>query len=91
MARCPKAGGRVTFNPNPAAAMFYTHARDPQPGEKGTITTVPIPGGRRTCLPGPRGGLIYVKWDESGTSGVFPDDLKKASGLTGARRKRRRR
>jgi hypothetical protein len=84
---------RVCFVANPVARALYER-NVPQSGECGTVTTVPVPGGRRTCMPGPRGGLVYVDWDRSSTSGVFRVDLKREStgkSLAGRRRLRRAR
>lgn len=70
----------MVFEPNPAARMFYTHPHDPKPGARGTITSLPTGRGRQTCMPGPRGGLVYVNWDDYGTAGVFANDLRKSRG-----------
>ncbi len=71
-----KEGDRVTFNPNPAALQMYTAGTYPPIGTSGSVTTVSVPGGgRRTTMPGPRGGMLYVKWDGYGTVGVFPVDV----------------
>lgn len=73
--KCPRKGSRVTFLPNPAARMFYD-SRSPDDGATGTVTDLPVGGGRRTCMPGPRGGLVYVNWDDGSVEGVFRADLK---------------
>lgn len=90
MARCPyREGTRVVFRPNPAAYMLYD-ARSPKPGERGFVVTVPVPGGpRRPCMPGPRGGLVYVDWDEAGTDGVFANDVVRAGRWVRRRRQGR--
>lgn len=82
MARCPyQVGTRVRFTANPAAmAAFYTRGTAPKPGTEGVVRTVAVPGGQRACMPGPRGGLVYVDWDGYGFSGVFAADLEKVSG-----------
>jgi hypothetical protein len=76
--KCPvREGTRVVFNPNPVSLMLYSHGT-PRRGEQGTVTTVPLPGGRKPCLPGPGGGLIYVDWDEFGTAGIAPGDIDRS-------------
>jgi hypothetical protein len=75
MARCPREGGRVKFNPYAGAMSLYTPGTHPSRGESGSITTVSLGSRRATCIPGPRGGLVYVKWDKFGTTGVFKTDL----------------
>lgn len=101
--KCPKLGLDVCFYPNAAAAAFYsTH---PRIGSCGNVTSVPLPGGRKTCMPGPRGGLVYVNWiaphlpGGSHVEGVFRADLsygrktgkhKVGDSLGGAKRRRRK-
>jgi hypothetical protein len=78
-----RQGTRVRFNPSPGSLVLYTH--HPEPGEEGSVTT--MPGfGKRTYLPGPGGGLLYVKWDQSGTIGVSPKDVDKVSGSAFSKR-----
>lgn len=90
---CPRVGARVKFVATAAARMFYDGF--PPPGAQGEVTTVPLPGGRKSCFPGPRGGMVYVKWDSGRVEGVFAKDLqfegpsKKQSTLFGARRRKR--
>ena len=92
--RCPPAGKAVVFQPNPASYAIYSsrHRADlPAAGTRGMVATIPLPGGRKTCMHGPGGGLIYVRWPNGVTVGVSPRDLMSAgSGLGGARRRRRR-
>lgn len=73
---CPREGTRVQFNPHPVSRRLYSRPI-PYAGEVGTIVTVPIPGGRKTCMRGPGGGLVYVKWPSIGTMGVSSIDLDK--------------
>jgi len=75
--RPPRVGTRVVFDPTPGAMQFYspTHVR---PGLLGTVTTVAGPGGQMKHMPGPRGGLVYVKWDNGAFEGVFLPDIAKA-------------
>jgi len=69
-----RKGTRVVFNASPGSLVLYRNP--PDIGEEGTVTT--MPGfGTRTFLPGPGGGLLYVRWDNSGTIGVSPRDLDK--------------
>ena len=69
-----REGARVEFRPTPASLMLYSSP--PRRNARGTVTTVPFPGGqRRTSLPGPGGGLVYVKWDDGSFQGVSPIDL----------------
>lgn len=74
---CPREGLRVVFNANPASRALYGY-RVPRNGEGGRVTTVPVPGGRKTCMRGPGGGLVYVKWDSGFTTGVSSIDLDRA-------------
>jgi hypothetical protein len=68
-------GTRVRFSPNPSSFQLYS--RPPARGEEGEVTTVPFPGGqRRSHMRGPGGGLLYVKWDQTGTQGVAPQDVE---------------
>jgi hypothetical protein len=68
-------GTRVRFVPNPASFQLYS--RPPARGEEGEVTTTLFPGGgRRSSMPGPGGGLLYVKWDRTGTQGVSPLDVE---------------
>jgi len=77
--RCPPVGQRVIFAPTPSAvAAFYTDRYSPRSGMVGSVVAIPVPGGRKTCMMGPRGGLIYVEWDDFGVSGVFRADLVRA-------------
>jgi hypothetical protein len=69
-----RQGTRVVFNPSPGSLVLYR--LHPEPGEEGSVTT--MPGfGKHTYLPGPGGGLLYVNWDEAGTIGVSPNDVDK--------------
>jgi len=77
VSRGTRQGTRVRFSPNPVSHALYRNP--PTVGEEGAVTTMPG-GGRRTFLPGPGGGLLYVKWDEHGTMGVSPIDLEKVGG-----------
>lgn len=68
-------GTRVRFSPNPASYKLYS--RPPARGEEGEVTTTQFPGGgRRSFMPGPGGGLLYVKWDQTGVQGVSPIDVE---------------
>lgn len=75
---------RVVFAPNPVSLALYT--RPPAYGTKGKVIKMPLPGGRRTFLPGPGGGLLYVQWDVSHLGaicrayvhGVSPSDCYRA-------------
>jgi len=73
--RCPPANKRVVFQPNMASFMLYD--MPPSPGERGVTISIPLPGARRTCMPGPGGGLVFVKWDRRGIFGVAPYDLRR--------------
>lgn len=74
--RAPKEGTRVVFRPSGASLALYSHP--PQVGEAGVVTAVNLGGGkRRTFMPGPGGGLLYVKWDHSHMSnGVSLSDVR---------------
>lgn len=80
-----RKGTRVRFSASKGSLVLYSH--HPDIGEEGSVTT--MPGfGQRTYLPGPGGGLLYVKWDRSGTIGVSPNDVEKVGSLrTGPGRK----
>lgn len=81
-----REGDRVVFDANPAALMMYTTGTYPPVGTRGSVTTVQVPGrGRSTNMPGPRGGLVYVKWDDWGVVGVFAQDLKREKTLPGCK------
>ncbi len=71
--RRPRVGMRVRFSPRPVSAGLYTNP--PEIGATGSVTTVPVPGGRRAYMPGPGGGLVFVKWDDGHVQGVSPIDL----------------
>lgn len=75
--RAPRVGTRVRFNPNPAALGLYTKGTAPRRGTVGTVTTVSLGSCRSNHMPGPRGGLVYVDWDDYGFAGVFLVDLEK--------------
>jgi hypothetical protein len=69
-----RKGTRVRFSAHPGSLVLYSH--HPEIGEEGTVGT--MPGfGKRTYLPGPGGGLLYVDWDQSGMIGVSPNDVEK--------------
>jgi len=82
----PRVGTRVRFEPTPVSLALYTQA--PQPGSEGSV--VPMPGfPKQTFMPGPGGGLVYVRWDDGDVLGVSPNDLKPLKGASkgGARTK----
>jgi len=69
-----RLGTRVRF-----VGHSFGYTNPPAHGEDGTVTY--MPGFKpRTYLPGPGGGLLYVKWDHIGVMGVSPNDLEKVSG-----------
>jgi hypothetical protein len=69
-------GLRVVFSPDPASRAMYSY-RVPEPGPRGTVTTVRTAGSVGTYLPGPGGGLVYVRWDGDGlVCGVSMWDLR---------------
>ena len=78
MERVPRVGTRVVFKPSKAARMLYTKSNDPRPGEEGTVSTVSHGCARRHFMLGPRGGLVYVQWDNAPFSGVFLPDIERA-------------
>ena len=53
-------GLRVVFAPAADAAYEYPV---PERGTRGTLTEARFGAALRTYLGGPRGGLVYVKWD----------------------------
>lgn len=77
MKRVPKPGTSVRFTPNPASFALYS--KPPRPGAVGTVTTVPLGGGKKTHhLRGPGGGLVYVYWGDGQVQGVSLYDLSPA-------------
>jgi hypothetical protein len=79
--RCPREGKRVSFAATPAALMLYqgSNYAPPNPGEEGTVVSIPVGGRSSTCLPGPGGGMVYVDWDKRGIVGVFKSHLGSAA------------
>jgi hypothetical protein len=63
-------GLRVVFAPHPVSHVLYGIA--PPKGAHGTVVKVSLGGrsGARTYLPGPAGGLLYVKWDAPAASPI---------------------
>jgi hypothetical protein len=76
-------GQRVRFEPNAVSMMLYPqsyHGKFPARGSLGKVTSVAFPGGkRRTSIPGPGGGLVYIAWDHGVTMGMAPADIERAS------------
>ena len=70
------SGTRVVVNANPASRTLYTDL--PADGEEGVVTPVSFGTTKRTFMPGPGGGLVYVKFDNGEFMGVSPKDLDKA-------------
>lgn len=68
-----REGTRVRFEATPASLALYSSP--PKRFSEGTITSVSFGGSRRTSLPGPGGGLVYVRWDDGSFQGVSPLDL----------------
>lgn len=73
-----REGTRVQFKPSRASLALYS--RPPTPGTLGTVTYVNLGGTHRTSIPGPGGGIVYVKWDDGYTQGVSQLDVVKVSG-----------
>jgi hypothetical protein len=71
--RCPKEGTPVRFNPNPVSMMLYSNP--PERGMTGRVTAVNLGRGRATCMKGPGGGLVYVRWSNGVVWGSSPYDL----------------
>lgn len=65
---CPREGTRVVFSTTPAARMLYSGA--PDNGTQGSVVSIPLGGRRATCMGGPGGGLVYVRFDDGNTMGV---------------------
>jgi hypothetical protein len=55
--------------------LYRDYPTLPKRGEKGTVTSIPLGGRRGTCMKGPGGGLVYVKWDRGGFAGVSSFDI----------------
>ena len=74
VSKSTRLGTRVRF-----VGHSFAYTSPPAKGEEGNVTY--MPGYKpRTYLPGPGGGLLYVKWDRIGVMGVSPNDLEKVSG-----------
>lgn len=72
--RAPE-GGRVKLDlPHPGIRALYPYPL-PAEGSMGTVVRVQVPGGRKTHMKGPGGGLVYVHWDTGETMGVAPQHL----------------
>lgn len=74
---CPPEGTLVKFTPNPVSMVLYSKGHCAEPGEVGRVVSLPFPGSRRTCMPGPGGGLVYVRWASGCTQGTSRYDLEK--------------
>ena len=68
-------GTLVQFKPSPASAALYS--RPPKYGTYGNVVRVNLGGDRRTQIPGPGGGIVYVKWSDGYIQGVSSFDLVK--------------
>lgn len=68
-----REGTRVRFEATPASLALYSSP--PKRFAEGTVTSVSVGGSKRTSLPGPGGGLLYVRWDDGSFQGVSPLDL----------------
>jgi hypothetical protein len=65
-----RLGTRVRF-----IGHSFGYSNPPEKGEEGIVTY--MPGYKpKTYLPGPGGGLLYVKWDNLGVMGVSPNDVE---------------
>jgi len=78
-----RAGTRVVMNANPVSRALYTNP--PANGTEGTVVAIPVPGGKRTYMAGPGGGLVYVEWEGGYFMGVSPNDLDKVQKKKAAR------
>ena len=70
------AGTRVVVKANPASRALYSGL--PEDGSEGEVSAVSFGSTKRTFLPGPGGGMVYVKFDNGEFMGVSPKDLDKA-------------
>ena len=91
--RCPREGTRVHYDPNPASHALYSPQYRARRGDHGRVTSISLGRRSATCMPGPGGGLVYVRWSDGRVFGVAPQDLRRAPGdaFDGLSRKRRRR
>ena len=71
-----REGARVEFLPNPVSLALYSYAV-PARGTCGSVTALPVGAGRRTSLPGPGGGLLFVVWDDGLVCGVSHRDVRR--------------
>ena len=81
---CPRPGTKFMSQINPAAAMFYESPNNGKPYFYGNRVGVAVltnlgSGRQRTCLPGPRGGLVYLRYADGSYEGIFRNDLIKVS------------
>ena len=67
-------GTRIVVQANPVSRVMYAYL--PPNGTAGTVTTVSLGAGQRSFLPGPGGGLLYVKFDDGHFQGISPTDLR---------------
>jgi len=71
-----RVGTRVKFEPSAASAVLYSRA--PASGSVGTVTAVSFGASKRkSYLPGPGGGLLYVDWEDVGVCGVGAGDVER--------------
>ena len=78
------------FQPTPASRALYSYPV-PAAGTHGTVTPVSIGATSRTHLPGPAGGLVYVRWDDGnfcGVSRLDPERVARRWCVAGPRRPR---
>lgn len=78
-ARRLRVGTRVKFTPQPVSLVLYS-ARfcGLPPGTVGTVTKVSFGYEKKSFLPGPGGGLLYVDWGDYSTCGVAAGDVERA-------------
>ncbi len=74
---CPREGMRVVVNANSTSRRLYSGGIPPN-GTVGTVQKMNLGSRRSTCLRGPGGGLVYVKFASGLFTGISSIDLDKA-------------
>jgi hypothetical protein len=74
-----RKGTKVVVEYNPVSRMLYGDGDTPPAnGTTGTVEPMNIGAGKRVCfLPGPAGGLVYVKLETGEHRGLSRFDLSK--------------
>ena len=60
----PRPGVKVRFEPTAASLALYS--KHPPVGDVGRVVQIPVGRRKAHYLPGPGGGLLYVRWEKLG-------------------------